>query len=37
LLQGAVAHDFGTELWTLKRVRMLIERLYGACFSEIHV
>jgi transposase len=28
LLQGALAHGFGTELWTLKRVRMLIERLY---------
>ena len=23
LLQGAMAHDFGTELWTLKRVRVL--------------
>jgi transposase len=37
LLQGAMAHDFGTELWTLKRVRMLIERLYGVRFSEVHV
>jgi transposase len=37
LLQGAMAHDFGTELWTLKRVRALIQRLYGVTFSEVHV
>jgi transposase len=37
LLQGAMAHDFGTELWTLKRVRAVIERLYGVRFSEVHV
>jgi transposase len=37
LLQGAMAHNFGTELWTLKRVRALIERLYGVRFSEVHV
>jgi len=37
LLQGAMAHDFDTELWTLKRVRVLIERLYGVRFSEVHV
>jgi transposase len=37
LLQSALAHGFGTELWTLKRVRMLIERLYGVTFSEVHV
>jgi transposase len=37
LLQGAMAHGFGTELWTLKRVRALIERLYGVQFSEVHV
>jgi transposase len=37
LLQGALAHGFGTELWTLKRVRVLIERLYGVTFSEVHV
>ena len=33
LLQGAIAHGFGTELWT----RALIERLYGVGFSEVHV
>lgn len=37
LLRGPLAHGFGTELWTLKRVRALIERLYGVTFSEVHV
>jgi len=37
LLQSPLAHGFGTELWTLKRVRALIERLYGVTFSEVHV
>jgi transposase len=34
---GPPSHGFGTELWTLKRVRALIERLYGVTFSEVHV
>ena len=29
LLQSPTQHGFGTELWTLKRMRSLIERLYG--------
>jgi len=37
LLQGTMAHGFGTELWTLKRVRALIERLFGVRFNEVHV
>lgn len=37
LLQGALAHGFGTELWTLKRVRALVQRLYGVTFSEVHI
>jgi transposase len=37
LLQGALAHGFGAELSTLKRVRALIQRLYGVTFSEVHV
>jgi transposase len=37
LLQGATAHGFGTELWTLKRVRLLIERRHGIRFSDVHV
>jgi transposase len=37
LLKGAMAQGFGTELWTLKRVRLLIEQLYGVKFSDVHV
>lgn len=37
LPQGATSHGFGTELWTLKRVRLLVEQLYGVRFSEVHV
>ena len=37
LLQGAMAHAFGTELWTLKRVRLFIEREFGVRYSEVHV
>jgi transposase len=37
LRQRPTEHGFGTELWTLKQVCMLIERLYGVSFSEVHV
>jgi len=37
LLQGALSHGFGTELWTLKRVGVLIERRYGVRFSQAQV
>ena len=37
LLESPTAHGFGTELWTIKRVRVLIERLHGVRFSEVHV
>jgi transposase len=37
LLESPTAHGFGTELWTIKRVRVLIERLHGVHFSEVHV
>jgi transposase len=37
LLESPTAHGFGTELWTIKRVRLLIERLHGVRFSEVHV
>lgn len=36
LLQGAMAHDLGPELWTLKRVGILLERLHGVRFSQVH-
>ena len=37
LLEGATAHGFPTALWTLKRVRLLIERELGVRYSEVHI
>ncbi|ONJ09669.1 transposase [Burkholderia cenocepacia] len=37
LLQGPLTHGFGTELWTLNRVRTMIHRQYGVTFSDVHV
>lgn len=37
LLEGPMAHGFGTPLWTLKRVRLLIEQQFGVKYSEVHV
>lgn len=37
LLSSPTAHGFSTELWTLKRVRLLIERLFDVSYSEVHV
>lgn len=37
LLEGATAHGFTTPLWTLKRVRLLIEREFDVRYSEVHV
>jgi transposase len=37
LRQGAQAHGFGTELWTLKRVGEIIKRQFGVVFSDVHV
>jgi transposase len=37
LLEGATAHGFATPPWTLKRVRLLIEREFGVRYSEVHV
>jgi len=37
LLDSPTEHGFGTELWTLKRVRLLIERTFGVSYSEVHV
>ena len=33
----ATDHGFGTELWTLKRVGVLIERLYGVKFGQTQI
>jgi transposase len=37
LLDSPTAHGFGTELWTLKRIRQIIQRLFGVRHSEVHV
>jgi transposase len=37
LLEGAEVHGFPTPLWTLKRVRLWIEREFGERYSEVHV
>lgn len=37
LLEGPTAHGFGTPLWTIKRVRLLIERQFGVRYSQVHV
>jgi transposase len=37
LLAGPQAAGFGTDLWTLKRVRETIKRQFGVQYSEVHV
>lgn len=37
LLAGPQAAGFGTELWTIKRVRETIKRHFGVQYSEVHV
>lgn len=37
LLAGPVANGYGTDLWTLKRVRLLIEKYFGIAYSDVHV
>ena len=37
LLDGPEQHGFSTPLWTLKRVRLWIEREFGVRYSEVHV
>ncbi len=37
LLQKPTEHGFGTELWTLKRVGCVIERMHGVRFSQTQV
>jgi transposase len=34
LLQSPTEHGFGTELWTLKRVGVLIRRMYGVEYGQ---
>ena len=37
LLKGARAHGFETDLWTLRRIRKLIRRLYGVRYHPGHM
>jgi transposase len=37
LLAGPIASGYGTDLWTLKRVRLLIEKQFGITYSDVHV
>ncbi len=37
ILQNPTEHGFGTELWTLKRVGAVIERLHGVRFGQTQV
>lgn len=37
ILQSPTEHGFGTELWTLKRVGTVIERLHGVRFSQTQI
>lgn len=37
LLEKPTEHGFGTELWTLKRVGVLIKRLHGVKYSETQI
>ena len=37
IVAGAIAGGFPTELWTLARVAMLIEREFGRAYSTVHV
>ena len=37
LLQGATAHGFSTDLWTLPRVAAVIARTYGVQYHPAHV
>lgn len=37
LVAGPIACGYGTDLWTLKRVRLLIEKRFGIAYSDVHV
>ena len=37
ILQSPTEHGFGTELWTLKRVGAVVERMHGVRFSQTQV
>jgi len=33
LSQGPLAHDYTTDLWTLKRIAEVIEKHFGVCYD----
>lgn len=37
LLAGPIASGYGTDLWTLKRVRQLIEKRFGIRYGDANV
>lgn len=37
LLQGAMAHGYGTDLWTTSRIAEVIEREFGVSYHRDHV
>jgi transposase len=37
LLAGPMAAGYDTDLWTLRRVRLLIEKRFGIKYSDVHV
>lgn len=37
LVQSPTEHGFGTELWTLRRVGALVERLYGVKYGQTQI
>ena len=36
LLAGPLANGYATDLWTIKRVRLLIEKAFGIKYSDVH-
>ncbi len=37
LLRGAIAHGYGTDRWTTKRIAGVIERRFGVHYHRAHV
>lgn len=37
LIEGPLANGYATELWTIKRVRLMIEKRFGIAYSDVHV
>lgn len=37
LLAGPLANGYATDLWTIKRVRLLIDKAFGIKYSDVHV